>query len=423
MLLNAALILLTALGFNSVRYESNSKRTKVFILTDGDRVEALQKIHKAIPGSSITAKSYHSSQGHVEAPGLVFVTKPINSGATENLRINTARMSKLGDLRVVNLFGKNDVECREFLTSNSIIHSFLDEFETNPNVSFDIWNTWHQYLLAGNNIHFKWNPATSISEKNELGKYLGEMLLGVFALNNLIPFVKDPSSVVFPTSSSFSGVDVAIYSNFESVPISHKFGVGAKASFFTNLLPKILVNRSQVKKSWALYDFLKSVDSVDRDVSRSKEMVYNYGVRTVLGIGQETILDPFDIYRLLINGLPGSNYVRMVVSQIKRQCTLKSILDRLTPACNYSSITGFFTREIAARLNSCDKSSQFMTSLLADQNFYQANLNTKKWLGGEIEYSWLHSSDAVLNILGSKCSLTDLSDSGLLAFGMKSQTN
>jgi hypothetical protein len=190
--------------------------------------------------------------------------------------------------------------------------------------------------------------------------------------------------------------------NKKLVPISNKFGEGAKASFFSNLLPKIVANRKEIKKSWALWNIVKAASEVDFDESRAKEIVYNYGVRTSLSIPKEEIAQPFvEVYKAIVSG-GRSAAVRRVVDTIKRQTDRRSVLDLLTHQNGYASITGYFTRTIATDLNNCPNSIEFLKELIAGKKFYQANLNIQNWMKGEVEYNYVSSGKVNLKIFGDK---------------------
>jgi hypothetical protein len=203
------------------------------------------------------------------------------------------------------------------------------------------------------------------------------------------------------------------------VPISNKFGQGAKASFFTNLLPKIVSQKKRIKKSWALWNVLKAAEMADFDERRAKEIVYNYGVRTALGI--TTIEAPYaEVFTAIVNGNVSRRSVRTVCAKIRSATSNTKILDRLTPEHGYSSITGFFTRALAADLNNCPHSIDFLKELIAAKDFYQVNLNPSKWMKGEIEYKYVPSGNVSLTMLGDKATLSDITaKQGLVNYLMK----
>ncbi len=421
---DAISLLLNSLGYTSVRYESNTKTTKFFILTDQDRSVQLQKIHKSIPKSTLFPRSYHSSKGHVQTEDkkFVFVTKPLSRGATENLRINASKLTKLGDLKILDLFGYKNVECQVLNSKSNLVNSVLDELDSNPQISQEIRNTWHSYFTDSkvDPLVIPWSGNTGFSEKNELGKYLGEILLGYLAFKSKIPYITKPSSIIFPKSCRFCGIDLAIEGASNLTYFSHKFGIGSKASFFTNFLPGISKRERRITSEMPLYGILMALDSVDGDINRAKEIVYHYGIRSILNIGKSRIKYPFeDTYRSIVNKTPNTDAINLVVSQIKKRCDRKSIIQKLNKENGYSSLTSYFVREMASKLNSCPKSMKILSSILAEKDFYQANLDTEKWLNGEISYSWVDSKKATINF-SSKTSVSDITGvAGLVGYTMK----
>lgn len=400
--------LLKHLGCDTYTVEHSPLRTIYRIQTVEDRRTVLDNIHNSIEGSVRIEKTHFSSVGCVKTGDqkTIFIAKPI-SGATENLRIKASSLSSGGTYEYLNLFGYENVPCYTFSNWNQLSSSIMTSLNENRYVSEHITSTFQEYFhrFPENPQKINWSDGVLVSEKNELGKYLGELMVGVLAFGGYVPIVENIAKFVVPVSSCFSGIDCAIINyNGTVVPISNKFGQGAKASFFSNLLPKIVRQKRKVNKNWSLQNVLDAAERVDYDERRAKEIVYNYGVKTTLNLDIET---PFNVYKSIQNR-EETDDVRRVVSSIREKSTSENILSLLKPEHGYSSVTGFFTRSLAADLNACSDSIDFMKGLLAAKGFFQVNLNRVKWNKGEIEYSYVKSGDVSLTLIGDKSSLTDI---------------
>jgi hypothetical protein len=61
-----------------------------------------------------------------------------------------------------------------------------------------------------------------------------------------------------------------------------------------------------------------------------------------------------------------------------------------------------------------------MLKILSGKNFWQANLNNKKWKDGDIEYSFINSGDCSIKIISSKSAIGSLTaDQGLINYEIK----
>jgi hypothetical protein len=415
--LNKCTKTLARFGCDLYTVETSPKRTMIRIQTAGDRRALLLQLAITLEGTYL-AKSSHSSAGATVVDNFVIIAKPIK-GATENLHIKASGLASHGTQETLDIFGYEDVPCYTFTDWTQIAQSISDELCTNPNVSESIWGSFDIYFqdFLYYPTGFNWSDDILPSEKNELGKYLGELLIGMLAFNDMVPIVKDPVKFIVPNSSCFSGIDCAIMQyDRKLVPISNKFGQGAKASFFTNLLPKIVSQKKRIKKSWALWKVLKAAEMADFDERRAKEIVYNYGVRA-LGLDIE---EPYEVFKSIVNGKLAGRDVRSVVAAIRRGNPSDSVLSLLKPEHGYSSITGYFTRRLARDLNNCPASIEFLKELIAAKDFYQVNLNPSKWMKGEIEYKYVPSGNVSLTMMGDKATLSDLgAKQGLVNYLMK----
>jgi hypothetical protein len=138
----------------------------------------------------------------------------------------------------------------------------------------------------------------------------------------------------------------------------------------------------------------------------SKEVLYEYGIRKVLNMSRNAVKDPYAVYtNVKTNGKNTkklSPEAKLVLDKIKEMAD-KKIADKLP-----FSMTSFFSRSMADRLNSDGKSVEAMIEILAGKNFWQANLDIMEWKKGNIKYRMVSSGKASVQIIGSKSAIDDI---------------
>lgn len=362
-----------------------------------------------------------------------FVSKPIDTskgGATELLGIQSNTLITLGKKDIFEYNGMK-ISGYSFTTASQLANSILANLRKNPKVNRDnsgILSVLENYFKSSDPKKITWNKEVLPSEINELGKYLGELLLGYIILKSpsSYPVIKGtPKYFFIPDDPSFKGVDTFIKTTTGLYPVSNKFGVGAKASFFGNLLPialekyQYLPSNSTIKK---IADITKKLNISSADLLRNKgakNIVYEYGTRVILGIPATKVKNTYDVYTNIKTSVASKNLTKessTVIDAIKSIKNLETNIKINLP----KSITAFFNRQIAAELNSDSKSLNFMLDVLAGKEFYQANLNIDRWKKGEIIYSLTKSGDVSINIIGSKSAISDIdAKQGLINYELK----
>lgn len=355
------------------------------------------------------------------------VAKPIDTtkGATEVLGVQSNTLIN-GGTYVTMRYGDKEVSGRAFRTAKSLASSIMFGLETNPNVNRDnsgIIEAFEGYFKQTNPSTIKWNAEIPPNEINELGKYIGELLLGYIALKtNSSPFSGTPKEFFVPDDPSFKGVDSFLTTTSGMFPISNKFGVGAKASFFGNLLPTALDNYNKLPSPSVIKDICDVAKSLritsDNLLNNrgAKQIVYEYGVRKILNLPSKVVKDSYDVYTTIKAGktTPEIDAVTKVIKSKSSNTAIKSG----TPI----TTTSFFNRTIADQLNADTKSIQYLIEVMAGKGFYQANLNIDKWRKGEISYSITKSDKASLAIIGSKSAINDIeAKQGLINYELKVQ--
>ena len=347
------------------------------------------------------------------------VAKPIAKKAGGALSNITALDFVKDGKDAVIKYTDRDVKVKTFKSSDELIKAIQSGFKTNKKLPEPIMDIFETYLNSKDLTTIKWPSNLSDGEKNKLGVYFGELLVGLLALDSTRNvFAPDPfkgtkiKAFHLPSDPSFSGVD----SLFELkdgtfIPVSSKFGTGAAASIFANLVPKGIEYYKKVNMKQSVFkDFigLGVENGVVNPSKQMKEMVYLYGVRKILGIkegsGKNQIRDVMKVYEA-IRKEDLTDEALLVIQQI---ANLKGKIDPLISQYLPKSVSSYFNRQIADRLNKDQTSQEQMKSILAGKNFWQANLQTSAWGKGAINFKFLNSGDINLEIIGRKSAIHDI---------------
>lgn len=349
-----------------------------------------------------------------------FIAKPINAAnamaGTESLGIRAETLIT-GGKKITFKFLDQDISAYEFTSATTLGNSILAGMKANQKVNRDdsgIVRAFEDYFAGRDASKIKWNQEITESELNQLGKYVGELLVGYMALKKQTTSFRTPlytgtaARFIIPDDPAFTGVDSFLELTDKSiVPISSKFGGGAKASFFANLFYKVMkLSSSKVPPSCFLGKMVSSVKKANvtaemLEKSRgTMESVYSVGVRDILGL---SITTPINVKKQIADGKLKAEADLVIASIGNYSGTDKVVLENLP-----LSVTAFFSREIAKKLNADAKSIQILKEILVGKNFVQANLNIANWKKGDIHYTFLKSGDATLSIIGSKAGAKDI---------------
>lgn len=129
------------------------------------------------------------------------------TGATENLGIRAESLITSGSVANV-AFGENgSIRCRVFTSANDVMSSIIDGLGKNKRVSQSIVDTFNQMMNDQNFTVIPWKDSVTPSERNELGKYVGELLVGAHALSGDLNCGYHVTEFAVPESSNFAGID------------------------------------------------------------------------------------------------------------------------------------------------------------------------------------------------------------------------
>ena len=346
------------------------------------------------------------------------------------IQIESSKLINLGDNIIVDsLNNEINVPCKSFKTKEELALSIINGLENEPSVPDYIAEQFTEFFaghLVGNNRAIKWNPGVGDKEKNSLGAYLGELLIGYMALDGESLAFSDPDIVKYPieyfavpTDPSFPGIDSFIqYKNRGTTGsggkylISSKAGSGAKASIWNNLMPLVVnyqAKGNQLTRNSSLEKLVRSFKAVPGASSNGKKVVYHYGVNYILKYAG-SVTDSYSLYNQLKQGNLNENNSKLLETAKQIQSSLNK---RDFPTASVSDITrnlndkgkgmtAFFSRYIADELMNDPEAIRILTDRLAGKKFYQANLDMAKWRRGEIKFTTNHVKSTEIKIIGSK---------------------
>lgn len=427
--INSLISDLKTLGYANVQKDSAS-RVIVFVENErgkDNRKNELKLISEILKGRYLSQKSgsgWRSSVGAVSVDNFIIIAKPESKPGSGNLATLDARVfSSLGKKEKFN-YNDQEIDVVTFTSSDKIEKSIVDGCKTSRLLGKDISLAFEEFFTSKK---INWSPETEASVISKLGVYVGEVLVGWVFLKNKQqeyfssnPFKGRPKKFILPTDPAFSGVDSFIMMADNSYySLSSKLDEGAAASLFSNLLKIGIEKETSLKKS-VFKDLCKVAKENSLTYKKSREIVYTYGIENILGFKKNN-LNVNDVYNQIITGKLGVE-AKQVIASILKYKNLDDIIKKHIDTG--ASISGFFNREIAKRLNEDDGSIKQMLSILQGKDYWQGNLDKKEWLMGKVKYDWLSSAKTDLKIIGNKSAVNDpTSKQGWINYRMQNQEN
>lgn len=307
--------------------------------------------------------------------------------------------------------------CKMFNSPYQLKESIIQGLNTN-NISKQARTSITSWL-DGRTSNIQWN-GTSDVEINKIGVYLGELLIGLQSLEGCFDsrWNARTKEFIIPTDTSFSGIDsFLILDNDNSIPISSKYGVGASASFFSNLMIHGITNRKELPNC-VYTDIIDSALNIGvtkqhlEKKRKSKEILYEYGIRNVLNLDYSQVKNSYAVYRNIKYGK----------SNLETELTMEGIrsYQNVHPKiieCLGKSTTSFFSRTIAERLMRDEVSMDLMREILVGKELWQSNMDIGKWSKGEVCFNLTPANKAKLTIVGNKSAIDDISGSqGMVSY-------
>lgn len=395
------------LGFENIVRDTQTRL--IVYMESSERRSSLKSIAESLDGKYVTGgPGWKSSAGGVTFKNFTVLAKPqAVKGVSASLsELDVRKFAKLGTAEKFNYAGEN-IDCVSFSSAKAIKDSILKGVLETSILGESVADSFNTFFDTGS---FVWDPEISNRRLNNIGVYAGEILVGWVALSgkqslyfDKNPFKGTPKKFYIPTDPKFSGVDSFIeMQDGTYYAVSSKFGRGAKASFFSNLLSYGMKNRSNLQKSTftdiidvAIAGGLKSTDS--------RKIVYLYGINNILKL-KTNIYNPERIYWAIV-----------YESESKKKLDFQKLNDVIDAIKEKepkiqglpNSVSNFFNRTIANSLNSDQKSLEQISNILVGKDFWQANLDVNEWSKGNLKFKWLRSGSATVKFIGNKSAASD----------------
>lgn len=360
------------------------------------------------------------------------INKPKNT-SRQNWSTTGSALAEGGRLETLPyLNGQANVACRVFDDADQIARSVLAGLESSASTPDHVLEQVLDFFMDNMDViggqvsnKFNWIPAMDDKDKKELGKYFGELLPGYFALKNRYGadifseriIHQGLSQFVLPDDPAFGGIDSAfIYADGSRACISSKFGEGAEASVWNNIMPLVIANKTEsgisgLSRNSIVKQLIRSCEAVSGYARKGRETLYYCGVKEIMG---DNIVDPETFFSELKRGAlspdSASLYLKIknLVSELKAQPGYTQLSSGFkTNEVPLRSITAVFSRIIADRLNmevsSTPALKNRLKSILAGKSFFQLHLDDRKFLNtGEIHFKVLKSSKVNVIFKGDK---------------------
>lgn len=394
-------------GYDNLKRASSNR---IIIFTEENRKTVLGTIAETIGARYTTARTgtgWKSSTGAVLLNNYVIVAKPLTKGTGGNISALDARaFSKKGKVTKFNYLD-SEVEVATFTSADQIKTSILQGCSESNMLGEAYYEMFDAFFNSGK---IEWNPEVQAAVINKLGVYIGELMIGWVFLSKTQskhfasnPFKGTAKAFHIPTDPAFSGVDSFIeMTDGTYYGISSKFGAGAKASIFTNLL-KIGIEKESSLKPSVFKDLCKTAKNNNLKYKNSRSIVYAYGIRNILKLSSTKIISTDKVYDQGYKNSKEKEVIMVTLSIMEHPMASSDIKKNLP-----FSISSFFNRTIADMLNKDQASLDQIEEILTGKDYWQANLDILKWKNGIVQFKFVRSSKAKIKIIGSKSSIPDI---------------
>ena len=359
------------------------------------------------------------------------INKP-KGGSWKSWSTTASKLAEGTNLQTLDyLNGQANVACRIFTDADQIATSVMAGLESSASTPDHVIEQVLDFFMdnmdvTGNQVgnKFNWIPAIHENDKKRLGIYLGELLPGYFALKNRYGtdifseriIHQGLSQFVVPDDQSFGGIDSAfIYSRGSRACISSKFGEGAEASVWNNIMPLVISNKSEqgisgMAKDSMIKQLIRSCESVSGYQRKGRETLYYCGVKEIMKnnvVNSEVFFDELRRGSLSPESASLFEHIVSKVNELKTKPGYKQLSTFRNKNVSIRSVTSVFSRIIADRLNMESSSNpsfgMVLKSILAGKTFFQLHMDDRKFLNsGEIYFKVLKSSNVNIIFKGDK---------------------
>ncbi|MBT4088902.1 MAG: hypothetical protein HOE30_10445 [Deltaproteobacteria bacterium] len=362
------------------------------------------------------------------------ISKPISEkGQVQRLNIDVANLLKSARTKA-KVFPIAGVPVQSFVLSSAkeIADKTLQGLKANPNVNEKIISVMENYFKQSDPTFIDWGSDIAKAHKTELGSFIGELLIGYLAFKNrgdrggITPKIikKKPRTFVLPDDPSFPGIDSAIELIDGSILlVSSKFGTGAAASFFSNILPKGMKDAKTLKNS-VFRDIVISAKEagITIDMLENKrggrEILYYYGQKHILK-NKVTKSNVLDIFRdIVAHEKHPEKLSPATLAAIQKMLSFKDNNPKIAKHAP-GSFSAFLSQKTMSMLKNDKNSMDEMYRILAGKNFLQANLDKTKWLRGDIHFKVVSTKKVKLNFSFASAMDKIKAPHGLINYTMK----
>lgn len=342
------------------------------------------------------------------------VAKPIGKTHSASLNAATVHTFTTGGKKMKLFYMGKHIDVLEFYSPKQLQDSILEGL---THVQKDVDGThlsFIEFFRNGGKV-LPWTSETSGEARDRFGSLIGELLVGWYYLKGQVsatnfkppPDTRKAVAFYIPTDPSFRGIDSLIqFDDGSYLPISNKFGRGAKASLFSNIMAQAMLMNLALSSEFAmLCEFAQQagVDHSDLDHKlKSMNVVYEYGIGRILG--KNYLQDKMRIYHSLTTDAEITDEAKMIVRAIRDS----GLADPDVLAHLPKSVTAFFCRTIANRLNSNPASLDQMINIMSGRKFWQAHLNKTQWRKGDVKFKMVNTQSMNIRIFGNKSAVNDL---------------
>jgi hypothetical protein len=403
---DAIISLLEKAGHTVEPFKKNSTGVVVFTTEKNRKSFLMDDIASTVGGNYSASSPIKSSSGCVKVGNTVIVAKPAAGKNTGNISTLDARAFTSKGKSVKFKYGEEEIDCMSFTSAATLASSIIEGCRKSSVLGDNVADVVEGLF---NNNEIVWDPSINEAVKNKLGVYLGEVLIGVVLLANRsadfcesMPIKGRMTEFLLPTDPSFSGVDSFILDSNKNVyALSSKFDRGAKASIFTNLIPKGLQYFNKLGKS-EFKTLLHTIISNNLKPTDSKKIMYEYGVRNLLGISPKEIPDPTAVFDQIKSGKIGKE-AALAIYKVEKTNKMQKIAQAMPNA-----VSSYFNMTLAEKINNDKASVDQIKEILSGKDYWQLNLNKRDWMNGKLMFKFTRSGEAVVKIDGAKSPAGDV---------------
>lgn len=359
------------------------------------------------------------------------IATPSNKSRGESLGIQATELVKSGRnaSESILLWGKefDGSKFKEFTSARELADVINKGFESGVKIPTDVKSEMKRILSGNKFSKFDWGTITEQTHKNQVGKYYGELLVGMLILNNELGafkgnidlMLKDQKveSFLMPISPSFKAADSIIKTNKGIIPISNKKGGGTGASFFSNLVPLLNDMSDNVLRSPSNILIQLKDSSKKNKESDVIGQIYTWGFDNLIDI--KTQKTPIQIYKKILTnkGKELSDINDNDIQELSKHIMKKKWKMRNTKWIDAvknnlpHSLTHLFLYHLAEILTDDAKATDTILLMLGAKEYWQVDLQNKEWDNGEAVFVLKKSNETKIIYSPTRGAIDDITSS------------